>query len=170
MYIQFNLINKSWHWRTRKCWTYNTIECSQRIIMTSIDSCPFSAADVSFAFFYEESNKKDHMFGVEHDILVVCICFEVILLYHKVKLNWYLKVYIFGCGKMEFFSSQEHSQWVVGSSAVCRTPFISWKISVWDLCSDTESSILQNICHHNYGRKPICRDGQISIWRLQSMY
>ena len=86
------------------------LNVAKRIILTSIDSCPFSAADVSFAFFYEESNKKDHMFGVEHDILVVCICFEVILLYHKVKLNWYLKVYIFGCGKMEFFSSQEHSQ------------------------------------------------------------
>ena len=69
--------------------------------MTSIDSFPFSAADVSFAFSMKKSNKIDHMFGVEHNILVVCICFEVILLYHKVKPNWYLKVYIFGCGKME---------------------------------------------------------------------
>ena len=43
--------------------------------MTSIDSWPFSAADVSFAFSMKKSNKKDHIFGVEHDILVVCICF-----------------------------------------------------------------------------------------------
>ena len=77
--------------------------------MTSIDSCPFSTADMDFTFSMKKSNKKDHMFGVEHDILVVCICFEVILLYHKVKPNWYLKVYIV-IEWNDFSSCLEHLQ------------------------------------------------------------
>ena len=77
--------------------------------MTSIDSCSFSAVDVNFAFSMKKSIKKDHMFGVGHDILVVCICFEVILLYHKVKPNW------FGCGKWMILvvGSTHNELWVV---------------------------------------------------------
>ena len=74
--------------------------------MTSIDSCPFSAVDVNFAFSMKKSNEKEHMFGEGHDILVVCICFEVVLLYHKVKPNW------FGCGKWNDFSTH-NELWVV---------------------------------------------------------
>ena len=85
--VQLDKQCKLRRWRTRKCWTYNTIECSQRIIMTSIDSYPFSAADVSFAFSTKKSNKKDYMFAVEHDILVVCICYVLRWFYCTTKWN-----------------------------------------------------------------------------------
>ena len=73
------------------------------------------------------------MFGIEHDILVVCICFEVILLYHKVKPNWYLKVYIV-IEWNDFSSCLEHLQVPVVRSSWAPVVLVNqhvWYVSAW---------------------------------------